>query len=101
MTRRIWNDRAIESPRAGWIFTAAAGMFAVLGVILLVADLAAGAAWWAYVLLALWPPLIWWVGLMGHRERALARAHQRTMRAYGESITTSFQALLEERGKDQ
>jgi hypothetical protein len=99
--RRVWNDRGLESTRVGWVFTGAAFSIAVSAVVLLVVDVAAGAAWWAYVLLLLWPPMVWWVGLMGRRERARALAHRNSMRAYGESITASFDALLEERSQDQ
>jgi len=99
--RRVWNDRALESTRAGWIMTGAACSFALLGVILLAADVAAGAAWWAYVLLAVWPPLIWFTGLMGRRERARALEQRATMRGYSDSITSSFEALLKERGPGQ
>ena len=101
MTRRVWNDRALESPRAGQIAIGAGAAGIVTGAVCLALGVIGGAPWWLFPVVS--AAMIVCVAAAAGGRHAVrdARHHAEQMHAYGATITASFEALLEERAKGQ
>ena len=95
--RRVWNDRALESPAAGYLLTGAgAAIFTAAAITGLAATVTRGPLAVA-VIAVLCAAAGAAVFVCGCWETARARQHRDSMRAYGSEITASFEKLLAER----
>jgi hypothetical protein len=97
MTRRVWNDRAMESPRAGYILIGAGATALVATVVWMLCGWIAGMPGWAFIVALMAAVFGAAVLGAGFHETRQALDH----RAAVGDITASFERLLAERRPGQ